>query len=139
MDGRIDFGFMVFAICAATFCAAIGAATAFRSAWQLRYWLKAKAVLVRYWIVRDSENSQRFYRPVLRFRTVDGREVIAMSPSGWWRRVYPVGRAVDIRYDPQAPRNVEIQSLTNLWGIPLTALVLFAMVAVSSTYFLFRR
>jgi|GEM_PF-7044878 len=121
--------------CAVMGCLTAGALTLIHSLRQLLYWPTAQAVVVRYWIVRDREHGQKFYRPVVRFTAEDGCERIAMSAWGSWRRVYRVGQTIMIRYQREEPRHIEIQGFANLWGIPLTLFSLALLLAVPAYWF----
>lgn len=72
---------------------------------QIFRWPKAPAEILRYWIVRseDEPHGQRFFRPVLRFTTIDGGEFITISNSWHWRRPWPLGHVVLVRYRPDNP------------------------------------
>jgi len=85
-------------------------------------WPKTSARIVRYWITRseDKPNGQRFFHPVVKFQTADGRVVVAISSWGSWRRPWPVGRIVSVHYNPANPRWAEICCFANVWGMPLT-------------------
>lgn len=88
---------------------------------QIAYWPKVSAVVLRYWITRSENkpNGQRFYHPVVRFKTVDGRDVTSIAPSGHWCKTWQNGDQLLVRYNPEQPRLVEIDTLWNLWGVPL--------------------
>ena len=104
---------------------------------QIMYWPKTTAVVLRYWVTR-SENEpdgQRFYHPVLKFKTSDDQNLIAISPSGYWRKTWSTGSVVAVRYNPENPRWTEIASLWNLWAIPLTFIGLPAAMAFIHLWF----
>ena len=96
------------------------------------WWPKTSARIVRYWITRseDKPDGQRFYHPVVKFETADGRAVVAISSWGSWRRPWPVGRLVSVHYNPTNPRWAEIRCFANVWGIPLTLLGLTAIIGL---------
>jgi hypothetical protein len=91
---------------------------------QIMYWPKVKAVVLRYWITRSEgkPEGQRFYHPVLRFKTVDGRDVTSISSSGHWCKTWQNGDTLLVRYNPEKPQWTEIDTLWNLWGGPLLAI-----------------
>lgn len=102
----------------------------FHAVRQLLFWPYTRATIVRYWIRRDSEGRQRFYFPVMRFCTDDGDGVTTISSWGSWRRPWPVGTGVVVRYNPRDPRWAEISCFANLWGIPLTCIALLAWIGL---------
>jgi hypothetical protein len=72
--------------------------------------------------------------PVVEFE-VNGEiySVRSQNSYGWWDRYlrFPVGRQVEVRYDPANPASAEINSLTDLWLQPLCLglfTVIFALV-----------
>lgn len=99
---------------------------------QILCWPKVHGEIVRYWITR-SENQpdgQQFYHPVVRFKTTDGKPVLAISSWGSWRAPWNVGSIVPVRYHPDHPRWMEIQCFASLWGIPFTLLGLITMFCI---------
>jgi hypothetical protein len=96
--------------------------TFFHAFRQLIFWPKVPARIMRYWITRS--DGQRFYHPVVIFETVDGRSATAISPWGSWRKPWPIGHTVSIRYCPDNQRWIEINCIANMWGIPITFLFL---------------
>ena len=111
---------------------------AFHAVRQLLYWPKVPATILRYWITRSSEGSsfdttakgQPFYHAVLRFETQDGQLITTVSHEGYWRKRWPVGHRLSIRYNPANPLWVEIASFWSLWGLPLTIIALFLWFAL---------
>ncbi|HEY2412542.1 MAG TPA: DUF3592 domain-containing protein [Pirellulaceae bacterium] len=99
----------------------VGVWHVFHAVRQIKSWPKVNAVVLRYWITRseDKPDSQRFYHPVLRFKTIEGHDVTSISPSGYWRKTWQKGDCLFVRYNPQKPRWTEIASVWNLWGVPL--------------------
>jgi len=85
------------------------------------WWPRASARIMRYWITRseDKPRGQRFFHPMIKFETADGRPVVAISSWGSWRRPWPVGRLVCVHYNPTNPRWAEIRCFENAWGMPL--------------------
>jgi hypothetical protein len=100
--------------------------------WQIRKWPKVPAKLVRYWIIRS--DGQRHFRAVLRFTTIDGRVMMTISPHGHWRKRWPIGTVLNVRYHPQKPRWAEVCCLVDIWGLPL---VLFALALWSALFAVF--
>ena len=115
------FGAIVTSIVGAVMLA-VGVWSGFHAVKTTFWWPNASARIVRYWITRseDKPNGQRFFHPVVRFETADGRPVAAISAWGSWRRPWPVGRIVSVHYDPTNPRRAEIRCFVNLWQMPLT-------------------
>lgn len=59
------------------------------------------------------------YRPIVRFRTEDGQEVV--TPAGMWSRSRPIARPGDqvrIRYETGNPRNVAIDTIAGRDPVP---------------------
>lgn len=104
---------------------------AIRTVRQLFTWPLASATILRYWITRSEgkPHGQQFFHPVFTFLTSDRSMITTISSWGSWRRVWPKGHQVLVRYDPTKPRCAEIQSFANLWGISLTLMALAAAVA----------
>jgi len=80
-------------------------------------WPRAAATVVRYTIRRNE--GQPFYYPVVKFTAHDGKPIVAIWNSGYWRRYWPTGPVVSVRYAPRNPRWVEILVPSNLWGFAL--------------------
>lgn len=59
----------------------------------------------------------------------------------WWDRYlrFPVGRPVEMRYDPANPENAEINSWVDLWTEPLLLGVFTGIAAIAVNVFLFLR
>ena len=95
--------------------------------WQIVRWPRVQAQIVRYRITRSNGNhGQRFYHPVYRFRTIEGRPLVGLSMWGSWRRPWPRGSLVWIRYHPDNPRRTAIQCFATSWGVVLTLVGLTA-------------
>ena len=101
---------------------AVGGWSTFHAVRLTFWWPKASAQVVRYWITRSEDRSdgQRFFHPVIRFETADGRAVTTISSWGWWRRPWPVGHTVSVHYNPTNPWRAEIRCFANMWQMPLT-------------------
>jgi hypothetical protein len=105
---------------------AVGFWSLYHAIRQILVWPKTKAVVLRY-CIRRSENKpsgQPFYHPVLRFDTQDARSITTISSWGSWRRVWPQGATIVIRYNPTNPKWAEIATFVNIWVMPLTFLIL---------------
>jgi hypothetical protein len=79
--------------------------------------------------------------PVVEF-TVDGETYSVRSQNNyrWWNRYtrFPLGREVEMRYDPQNPHNAEINSWLDVWGEPIIVFLLAAFAAVGvNAYMIF--
>ncbi len=57
--------------------------------------------------------------PVVRFLTVTGEEIRFTGGFGTNFGSWPVGQPVTVRYDPHKPANARIQSLVQLWFLPV--------------------
>ena len=108
----------------------------FHSVRQIIRWPKAEARVLRYWIRRSEGKSdgQRFYFPVLKFQTNDDRIVTTISTHGSWRRPWPIGTNLPVRYDPKNPKWVEIASFASQWGLSLTLICIFVFWIVFQYY-----
>ncbi len=96
------------------------------------WWPKTSARIVRYWITRSESkpHGQKYYHPVIRFEMADGSRVITISRRGSWRRPWPVGRMVNVHYNPANPYWAEVRCIGSVWGIPLTVTGLAAALAL---------
>jgi hypothetical protein len=111
---------------------ALGGWAVFHAVRQTFWWPKASARILRYWITRsgDEPEGQPFFHPVVRFETEDGCLVTTISSWGSWRRPWPIGHIVSVRYHPNNPRRAEVTCIANVWGIPLTVVGLLAILAL---------
>lgn len=88
-------------------------------------WPKVQAEIVRYRITRgDGGKGQKFFHPVYRFTTLDGQRRIGLSFWGSWRRPWPLGQWVLVRYCPTNPRRTKVQCFATDWGLVLTLIAL---------------
>jgi hypothetical protein len=92
----------------------IGVWMAFHAVRVALYWPKASARIVRYSIRRYE--TQPFYHAVVQFETANGQAVTTISNTGSWRRRWPTGSVISVKYHPENPRWIEIVSRSNLWG-----------------------
>ncbi len=117
----------------------VGAAVAYIGflAWIRRRWTHASAVILRYRITRsdDKEHGQAFFHPVVRFTTSEGRVVTVVSSFGSWRRPWPRGAKVNVRYNPTDPQCAEIQCFGSTWLLPLTVMGLVVWIWTLLIYF----
>jgi hypothetical protein len=133
MTAWLDTTFDVIAVAVFGMAAlAVGGWAVFHAVRQTFWWPKASARILRYWITRSSDEpeGQRFFHPVVRFETEDGRSVTTISSWGSWRRPWPIGHIVSVHYDPINPRRAEVTCIANVWGIPLTVMGLLAILAL---------
>lgn len=123
---------LIVATVAAMAAVAIGGWAVFHAVRQTFWWPKASARVLRYWITRrgDEPAGQPFFHPPVRFETENGRSVTAISSWGSWRRPWPIGHIVSVRYNPNIPRRAEITCTANVWGLPLTIAGLLAISAL---------
>lgn len=90
-----------------------------------RRWPKVQAEIVRYRISRsDGIHGQAFFHPAYRFTTLEGETKIGLASWGSWRRPWPRGSRVFVRYCPENLRRTEIQCFANDWGIASTLVVI---------------
>ena len=80
--------------------------------------------------------------PVVEFE-VNGETYSVRSQNNyrWWNRFtrFPVGKQVEMRYDPADPENAEINSWIDLWGEPIILSVFTIISAIAvNMYLLFR-
>ena len=59
------------------------------------YWPRASATVVRY-TIRRYEGQQPFFHAVVRFRTHDGKPIVAIWNGGYWRRYWATGTTVAV-------------------------------------------
>jgi hypothetical protein len=130
----LDWGGFIFVTVITTGIVAAGGWGAFHAVRQLLLWPKVTAKILRYSISRSEgePDGQRFFHPVFRFTTTDGRQITTISSTGSWRRLWPADRAVQVRYSPTNPQWAEISCFTHLWTLPLTSLILVSAI----TYFM---
>lgn len=88
-------------------------------------WPIVSGRVLRYWITRG--DGQRFHHPVVQFEIDGGATVVAISNHGTWNRPWEPGEQILLRYCPENPRHVEIDSFHDNWGLLLTVLGLIAM------------
>lgn len=67
---------------------------------------------------RSSSDSSGSYRPVVRFITAAGEEIVYHSTSGSNPPSYSAGEEVRIYYDPALPNEAKIDSFLDLWFAP---------------------
>ena len=85
--------------------------------------------------VIEMQRSKRTWKPVIRFQTTEGFDVVYASQSGSSPPRYLVGQRVPILYNPDDPQEATIPHLLQTWGaeiiigILLTGGVAFAAVA----------
>lgn len=130
MQDIIDSPDVPLLVMAAIAISCLGGWSTFHSVRVVTCWTQVPAQLVRYWIVRSEgkPDGQRFFRVVFRFTTCGGRLITTISTFGTWRKRWPVGTVVPVRYNPNNPRLIEAASFADMWGIPLTCLALLLMV-----------
>ena len=109
--------------------AVVWAVLAFRS--QRRF--LGKAALRAKGVVQSltAEHLERttFYFPVIRFTTAAGVTVTATSKTSK-SRGYPIGKTITVLYDPNDPKNLEIDTFWSRWVV-VTAAIFFAVVLFS--------
>jgi len=127
--------------------AAVGCGSLFHAFRQIWYWPKTRGRIMRYCIKRGQgreggvredggqETEQPFYHPVVRFETIEGQPVTALSGCGWGWRPWSRGDTVSVRYNPRNPKWAEIACFTNMWAMPATFLGLAAVIGALIYWF----
>lgn len=64
----------------------------------------------------STSSKSRVYRPVVRFRDRQGKEIEFTSASGSYPPDYEEGDAVEVLYLPNKPHEAEISAWFPLWG-----------------------
>lgn len=80
--------------------------------------------------------------PIVEFQ-VNGQSYSVQSQNNyrWWNRYtrFPIGKQVEMRYDPANPEKAEINSWIDLWQEPLILGVFTMIAALLTNLFLFSR
>lgn len=101
----------------------------------------AAGTVVR-WLEEDKSASFTDIYPVVEFE-VEGQaySVPSQNNYGWWNKYtrFPIGKQVEMRYDPANPEKAEINSLYDIWVEPIV-LGIFAILAmiVTNAFFIAR-
>ncbi len=110
------------------------------------YNLSANGQVVTGIVVRFVEDSEADFftdiYPVVEFEA-NGETYSVRSQNNyrWWDRYlrFPVGRQIEMRYDPANPENAEVNSWVDLWVEPLILGVFTFLSAIAGNVFLFLR
>lgn len=110
------------------------------------YTLSVDGEVVTGTVVRLLEDEPSSYTsdvyPVVEFE-VDGGKYSVQSQNNyrWWNRYarFPVGRQVEMRYDPANPQKADVNSWLDLWGEVLILGVFTAVTAIGVNVFLLYR
>jgi len=89
--------------------------------------LRAKGVVQS--LTAEHLERTTFYFPVIRFTTVAGVTVTAASKTSK-SRGYPIGKTISVLYDPNDPKNLEIDTFWSRWVVVIAA-IFFAVVLFS--------
>jgi hypothetical protein len=88
----------------------------------------------------DRSDSTSDIYPVVEFE-VDGETYSVRSQNnyGWWNRYtrFPIGREVEMRYDPSDPQAAEINSWLDIWGETIILGLFTAVAAIGVNVYLF--
>jgi hypothetical protein len=90
--------------------------------WKWWRWPKVTGVVVRYII--DNGSGGRCYFAIVRYKTKEGKQIVAKSSHGEWRRPWRRGDLISIRYNPTHPRWCEPTSFGATWGMVLSGVAL---------------
>lgn len=84
--------------------------------------------------VVDNNDDGTFYKPVVRFTTVDGQEIEYHSSTGSTFKPQRIGTEVRIHYDPANPQHAAIDSVLDVWFGPIILIVIGAFfIAIPTT------
>ncbi len=89
--------------------------------------LRAKGVVQS--LTAEHLERTTFYFPVIRFTTAAGVTVTATSKTSK-SRGYPIGKTISVLYDPNDPKNLEIDTFWSRWVVVIAA-IFFAVVLFS--------
>ena len=84
------------------------------------------------------KGSSLVYFPVVKFRTLEGREVIFENRESRRADHYKPGDKVPVRYDPNAPQQAVIATFSSLWSIALIYAVAGFLLLLFGAWFLKR-
>lgn len=70
-------------------------------------------------LVRSGSSDSAAYKPRVRFKAADGRDITFVSPFGRNPPSYKRGETVDVLYLPDNPEKARIRSFFALWGVAL--------------------
>ena len=100
----------------------------------------AEGTVVR--ILEDEVSATSDFYPVVEFE-VDGQTYSVQSQNSyrWWNRYlrFPVGKQVEMRYDPANPESVEINSWWDIWNESILLSVFTAFAAIGVNVYLLSR
>ncbi len=110
------------------------------------YTLSADGTVASGTVVRlvedDLSSSTSDIYPVVEFE-VDGETYSVRSQNNyrWWNRYtrFPLGKQVEMRYNPSNPENAEINSWFDLWGEPIILGLFTAFAAIAVNVYMFFR
>lgn len=77
----------------------------------------ATGTVVSYETTRGESGTM--YKPVVQFKTVDGKTISFTSKVGSSSRSYDYHQEVKVLYDPESPGNASIKSFLGLWFLPM--------------------
>ena len=78
-------------------------------------------------LVQSKNSDTVSYHPVVKFKAEDGQLVEFVSSAGGNASSYPVGKAVEVLYQPHDVNEARIKSFFALWGAALLIAVLGAV------------
>jgi len=106
---------------------------------KIRTWKTVSGTIVSY---KEFENPQAnrsstSYCPQVQFTTGDGRIITFTSPNGSSRRPYRIGATVKVLCAPSDPATATIKSFSNLYLLPIVALIFgvaFALIGLDGVF-----
>lgn len=67
-------------------------------------------------IVRDDDQGQPFYYPLVEYTLPNGGKKTVQLAEGSWPPAYDIGQAINILYDPEQPLNAHIKTGSSMLG-----------------------
>jgi hypothetical protein len=93
-------------------------------------------------LLEDEVSFTSDFYPIVEFQVDDQTyEVQSQNSYRWWNRYlrFPVGKQVEVRYDPANPESAEINSLWDIWNESIILGVFTAFAAIGVNMYLLYR